>query len=110
MTTEFPPSLNKFYRTFRGRILISAEGRAYKLRTALKLKALRIIPLEGPICVSLTLYRPQKRGDADNALKCLFDACNGLLWLDDSQIVEIHLWRKDDKANPRVELSVSLVT
>ncbi len=90
-------------------MLISADGRAYKLKTAIQLKALRTNPLAGPIGVLARVYRPQKRGDIDNVAKCLLDACNGLLWLDDSQIVDLHLLRFDDKTNPRVELSVSLL-
>jgi Holliday junction resolvase RusA-like endonuclease len=36
----------------------------------------------------------------------MFDALNGLVWLDDSQVVEIHSFREDDKLNPRVEFLV----
>jgi Holliday junction resolvase RusA-like endonuclease len=60
----------------------------------------------GPVALFCTLYRPRRAGDADNALKALLDALNGLLWVDDSQIEELHLWRRDDKARPRVELVV----
>ncbi len=36
----------------------------------------------------------------------MFDALNGLVWLDDMQVVEIHSFRADDKKNPRVEFLV----
>jgi Holliday junction resolvase RusA-like endonuclease len=34
------------------------------------------------------------------------DALQGSLYLNDSQIVALHLYRYDDKANPRIEVSV----
>ena len=32
----------------------------------------------------------------------MLDALNGIVYLDDSQVVEIHAFREDDKENPRV--------
>lgn len=58
-------------------------------------------PLEGPLVVRMGVYRIQPksygkrrrqwvaRPDLDNFVK-LLDAFNGVLWLDDSQIVELH--------------------
>lgn len=31
------------------------------------------------------------RGDIDNLAKAVLDACNGLLWLDDRQVVDLHI-------------------
>lgn len=86
-------------------MVVSAEAKAYKLGVALKLKAQGIKPQTSECMVSATVYRPQRRGDLDNTAKCLLDACNGSLWVDDSQIVSLMLLRDDDKHNPRVELA-----
>lgn len=62
------------------------------------------IPLEGDICLSVALYWPTHRNhDIDN-IKSLLDACTGIVWVDDGQIVELHLSKGYDKENPRVEM------
>ena len=65
--------------------------------------------LEGNLRVCVHLYRPRKIGDADNTLKCLLDSANGIAWQDDEQIVELHVFRKDDRKNPRVELWIEVL-
>lgn len=56
-----------------------------------------ITPYEGPLAVSVDIYRTRPkttklrkpRGDIDNYLKSVFDAFNGYLWVDDEQIEEL---------------------
>lgn len=106
LVLPYPPSLNRVYRTVRGRPILSKEARQYRAAVQQQLAEMGFKASSSSVALSLTLYRPRRTGDADNALKALLDALNGLLWVDDSQIVEIHLWRRDDKARPRVELLV----
>lgn len=50
-------------------------------------------------------YIPTKP-DMDNLEKALYDSCNGVLWVDDSQIVDHHvrkIWTKDDS---RIEMII----
>ena len=49
--------------------------------------------------------RPTKKPDADNLLKCVGDALNGLAYDDDSQVVQCHVekWYSD---TPRIEVTV----
>jgi Holliday junction resolvase RusA-like endonuclease len=54
----------------------------------------------------LVVYRPRKAGDLSNRIKVLEDALNGIAWIDDKQIVEIHARREDDASNPRVEVRI----
>ena len=65
--------------------------------------------MSGDLAVTLHLYRPCKRGDIDAYQKACFDALNGILWKDDGQICELHVYRRDDKKRPRVELTVEPV-
>lgn len=102
MVLPYPPSANRYWRTFRGRTVVSAEAKAYKKDVSLK----GCIPFDGPVALTVRLYRPQKSGDLDNRLKVLCDALNGHAWHDDKQVEEIHAYRYDDKANPRVEVEV----
>ena len=102
-----PPSLNRMYRTVGGRMLISADGRAFKKEVAAICLVNRIKPLEGDICVNIEVFRPQKRGDLDNFFKGLLDSLNGIGWKDDSQIKRIIAERFEDKTNPRVEIEIT---
>ena len=56
--------------------------------------------------VTLRWHRPAKRGDLDNTTKVTLDALNGIAYSDDSQIVELHAYRFDDKDNPRMEVEI----
>lgn len=105
LVLPYPPALNHLYRAFDGKVLLSREGRAYKEQVGwLALAAQQAPPLRGPVVVELVLYRPRKAGDIDGPLKVLLDALEGHLWANDRQIVEMHVYRKDDKHNPRVEV------
>ena len=47
-------------------------------------------PLSGDLWVTCYFYRKgQRRADVDNLLKAVLDACNGILWHDDQQIVAL---------------------
>jgi crossover junction endodeoxyribonuclease RusA len=104
-TLPVPPSANRYWRVWNNRIVVTEEARAYKDEIALLLRA--CIPLEGEVSVNFTVFRPRMKGDLDNYNKILFDALQGLCYYNDSQIVEIHSYRKDDKVNPRVEILIS---
>jgi crossover junction endodeoxyribonuclease RusA len=67
-------------------------------------------PFAGPVAVYLHVYRARKAGDLDNSAKVLLDALQGVAYNDDAQIVELHLYRHDDKANPRVEVEVRKIS
>ena len=43
--------------------------------------------------------------DVDN-LKLLLDSMKGILFADDAQVIELHIYKFKDKDNPRVEISV----
>jgi Holliday junction resolvase RusA-like endonuclease len=54
-------------------------------------------PLLGPLAVTMRFVRPavrdhRKDGDWDNYAKLVCDAANGILWKDDRQIVEAHVF------------------
>lgn len=48
--------------------------------------------MEGPVEVYIDFYLPdRRRRDIDNLSKAVLDACNGIVWQDDQQIVSLHL-------------------
>lgn len=106
VTLPYPPSANRYWRAFRGRTVLSAEAKAYKKQVAAILAAAGHKPVAGPVAYTAHLYRPLRSGDLDNRLKVLGDALTGFAWLDDKQVEEIHAYRHEDKANPRVEVEV----
>lgn len=112
LVLPYPPSANRYWRNFKGRTVISAEARAYKKEVVARLAWLGINTawiMIGPIAISLWVYRPRKSGDLDNRIKVILDSLQGLRYENDSQIVEIHVYRHDDKANPRVEAELRSV-
>lgn len=51
------------------------------------------------------IIRPTVKADIDNYSKAILDSCNGILWVDDSQIVDLQA-SKFYSDNPRVEVEV----
>ena len=112
LVLPYPPSANTLYRTVvRGKRAIpikSAEHREYFEAVARATRDVQLLwPEEAPLVVTLRLFRPRRVGDVDGPVKALLDSLNGRAWVDDSQIVELHVFRGDDKARPRVEVSIS---
>ena len=67
-------------------------------------------PLEGPIQCSFIFYFPKpksnntshhtQRPDLSNIVKTIEDACNGVVWKDDCQIVTMCLSKGWDESGP----------
>lgn len=111
LTLPTPPSANRYWRTvvnrktLRAMTFVSEEAKKYK-----RILAQTVPPdalIIGEISVSVEFYRAQRSGDLDNRLKCLFDALQGVVYANDSQIVEIHAKRFEDKNRPRVEVEIT---
>jgi len=64
-------------------------------------------PLVGDVCMNVIFYFPDNRKrDMDTHLKALQDSMTGIVYEDDSQINEMHVFKCIDKENPRVEVSI----
>lgn len=95
----YPISTNRMYRNFNGRMVLSAEGKAYKTTAGWLAKQAKIHLLDGDVEFTVILHpKLNKDGsaskirlDLDNCLKCAQDSLNGIAWHDDSQIVRIHV-------------------
>ncbi len=53
--------------------------------------------------------RPVKKPDLDNYIKLLLDALNGIIWVDDRHIIEIHASKFYTLNTPRIELIVNQI-
>lgn len=111
LTLPYPPAVNRLYRTIvRGRRAMpikSREARDYVNAVQARWLAAEMprVP-DGPVAVLVRLYRPRRTGDIDGPIKALLDSLNGLAWGDDAQITELHVFRGDDKHDPRAVLEV----
>ena len=109
-----PPSVNHYYAVVRGRKILSAAGRAYKKAVqTIYFKEFRTVKVaipDGPVAVQYVWTRGRKSGDLLNREKALMDALNGLAFTDDSQIIECHAYRRDEKGVPGVVVVVSRVS
>jgi crossover junction endodeoxyribonuclease RusA len=116
-----PPSINHQYATVNGRRLLSTAGRAYKAQVGqlvwlnLANSPDRSTLLAGLQSASLALFirfyfTSALRRDVDGGLKIAQDAlCEGL-GINDNRIVETHLYKHVDKANPRIEVRLTTTT
>lgn len=107
LTVPYPPTANNFKMIVRGRMMLSNEARAYKEQVGWLAKSKGLTAMAGPLSVTIYFYRPRKSGDLDNLLKVLIDSLTGIIYQDDSQIVEIHAFRFEDKLKPRAEIMIS---
>lgn len=110
-TLPIPPSSNRYWRTVisRGKamVFVSEEAKRYKSQVA-KLAGQPSL-IQSAVVVTLKVFRAQRSGDLDNKLKVLFDSLQGVVYANDSQIVEIHAFRYEDKNDPRVEVEVKML-
>ena len=110
LTLPEPPSVNRIWRRSRhgGVYLAPSVAKFYaKAKLAAEQANAANVPFgEHPVKVTMHWYRSAKRGDLDNRTKIVADSLNGVLWVDDKQIVEWHLYRHDAPKHGRVELLV----
>jgi len=92
----FPPSANTYYRTFKGRMLLSEKGRQYKQAVALACYR-KGLPktMTGRLVVDILATVPDKRKrDIDNLHKALLDSLAGVgVFRNDEQIDDLRIRR-----------------
>lgn len=111
LTLPFPPSVNTYWRSFRGRNILSEKAREYKGKATAHIIMAGWPVYKGPCRLKIVLFPPDnRRRDSDNYNKPLFDCLveNKVIEADDSRIVKGHSveWAEPDKTNPRVEIEI----
>ena len=91
-----PPSVNRYYRHVGYRVLISREGRRYRMMCVSRLAG-SVEKFTGPVRFSVDVYPPdRRRRDLDNLLKSLQDAIvHAGVMADDSLIKSLHMEMRD---------------
>ncbi len=89
----WPPSVNRYWRSVGGKVLISREGREYRKAVVRKVSQLK--PLTGPLKVTLLARPPdRRRRDMDNLMKATLDSlAHANVYEDDSQIDDLRIKR-----------------
>ena len=107
----WPPSVNHYWRSVPGKgVLISEEGRFYRAEVADQVLIQRAGKrLAGRLRVNIQAYPPdRRRRDLDNMLKAILDSLTHAgVWLDDQQIDDLRIVRRD--LGGRVVVGVSEV-
>ena len=93
----YPISANRYFRNFRGRMVISSEARSYKKQVTWTFDALGITPSTSDVSLTVKLHpKLTTKGvasrtliDLDNALKVVFDALQGVLYVNDKQVKKL---------------------
>lgn len=119
LTLPIPPSVNHQYATVNGRRLLSAKGRAFKafvgqhILVALAQSphgaTLRHNLQQASLSLSIRFFFASSlRRDTDGGLKIAQDAlCEGL-GLNDNRVMETHLYKYQDRDNPRMEILLAV--
>lgn len=98
VTLPWPPSVNHCYRATKdGKIVFSNRGRAYPRDVAACCITQGVGHVEGRLAMTIWLYPPDdnRKHDCDNCLKaCLDGLMKAGVYRDDSQVEEIHVYRR----------------
>lgn len=96
MKLPVPPSANRWWRNVNGRMVTSAAARRYKQAIPVLAGRQALIPAPTEVVVTVLWYRAMKSGDLDKRLGVVLDALQGVSYESDSQIVELHAYRRED--------------
>lgn len=108
-----PPSSNRYWRSAAVKnksgkwiavTYLSDEAKEFK--KIVQRIACRKTLIYGEVVVTVKVFRARRSGDFHNRKKVLYDAMQGIVYANDSQIVEDHGFQRDDAKRPRVEVEI----
>ncbi len=120
LSLPLPPGINNQYATVNGRRILSADARRFKGEVANRLRSLRFSGhltaemltalASGYLSLFIDFYfaTPMKR-DLDGGLKITQDALCESLGINDNRVVDIHLVKRIDPLNPRIEVQIETI-
>ena len=96
LVLPYPPSVNTYWRNFRGRTILSPKGREFKAQVADYVVEYRVPKLgDSKLRISMVLFpRDKRKMDIDNRIKCVLDALQDAgVFDDDFQVDELSIVR-----------------
>jgi crossover junction endodeoxyribonuclease RusA len=120
LVLPLPPSINHQYATVQGRRVLSRAGRDYKTLVAEAVEdwgARQHLPMSMVtvfqnhyLALTITFYfATALRRDLDGGLKIAQDALCEALGVNDNLVVEIHLSKRVDRQQPRIEVRLTVL-
>jgi len=116
LTLPYPPSVNHYWRHYRGRTVISREGRAFRASVCALLAPApgmsghgpRKPPSGGRVALDMDAFPPdRRRRDLDNIQKAVLDSLEHAgVYEDDSQIDLLLTRRCEVTPGGRIEVGV----
>jgi len=100
LTLPYPPSINHYWRHFRGRTVISREGRTFRTNVCTLLAGAggngpRKPPCGGRIALAMDAFPPDyRRRDLDNVLKPTLDALQHAGEYEDDSLIDLLIARR----------------
>lgn len=108
----FPPSVNTYYRNFRGHMVLSAKGREFKTAVA-EYVAEHNIPKYGDSRLRITIIlqpRDKRKFDIDNRIKATLDALQGAgVFDDDWQVDQLEVMRGEQTPGGRLLVTIETI-
>jgi crossover junction endodeoxyribonuclease RusA len=109
----YPPSVNGYWRTFRGRQIISKRGREYRKHAIEVMKELSLAGemISERMHLSVVIHPPTLRKyDIDNWCKAPFDALtHAKFWKDDEQVDSLSIKKGEKVKSGLIKIRVTLL-
>ena len=109
LTLPWPPSTNHYWMAARGRVILTADARAYHYAITRLIGPLRAP--QGRLRVELHAYPPdRRRRDLDNLQKVLLDSLTcAKFWDDDELIDDLRIVRREQIKDGQIIFSVETI-
>ena len=112
LVLPFPPSMNTYWRNFRGRTVLSKAGREYKVKVA-EYVSENNIPKYGEKKLKITMIlqpKDKRKIDIDNRIKCVLDSLQEAgVFDDDFHVDELHVMRGEQVKGGRLLLTIEII-
>ena len=112
LVLPFPPSMNTYWRNFRGRTVLSKAGREYKLKVA-EYVAENNVTKYGDKKLKITMIlqpRDKRKIDIDNRIKCVLDSLQEAgVFDDDFHIGDLHIMRGEQVKGGRMLVTIETI-
>lgn len=103
-----PIPVNQRTMIVRGHQTSSKQWKDTKTALAWETRSqVKFEPLEGSLAVNLMFYfGDNRKRDIDAYIKIVLDSMEGIVYVNDSQITEMHCFKEIDKENPRTVIQI----
>ena len=111
LTLPFPPSMNTYWRNFRGRTVLSKKGREYKLAIQDYVVTNKVAKLgDARLKVTMVLMpRDKRKIDIDNRIKSVLDGLQDSgVFDDDWQIDELSIVRGEPIKDGKIVVCIEV--